>query len=345
MTAVLVTGAAGELGSRVVAALCESSHVSSIVAVDRVRVASGRQVRAVVLDIETQRDRLTEVAAQADVVVHLAWIDPPEHGADPNRTILDSVLHATAAGGVGHFVLVSSATVYGAWANAVVPVPEVTALRPNPTFTYATVKAEHERVVGLWRKEEGVGVTVLRPTAAVAEQTMSWLGNAVMDAAAIRADVADPPTQFLHVDDLAAAVVTAVEQRLDGPYNVAPDGWLSGRELRALLGPRPRLRLPVPVAERVQAWLSRRQRRPLPVGLLPYTMYPWVIANDRLRKAGWVPTTSNAEAFVEADQAPPWVALNAKQRQYASLGIVGGVIACVIGLLVFAVRRRARAGH
>ncbi|MDG2261581.1 MAG: NAD-dependent epimerase/dehydratase family protein [Actinomycetota bacterium] len=345
MTTVLVTGAAGELGSRVVAALCASPDVSRVVAVDRVRVASGRQVSAVVLDVETQREQLTASAAEAEVVVHLAWTDPPEHGADPNRAVLDSVLHATAAAGVEHFVLVSSATVYGAWANAVVPVPEVTALRPNPTFTYATVKAEHERVVGLWRKDEGVGVTVLRPTAAVAEQTMSWLGNAIMNAAAIRADVADPPTQFLHVDDLASAVVTAVEQRLDGPYNVAPDGWLSGRELRALLGPRPRLRLPVPVAERVQAWLSRRQRRPPPVGLLPYTMYPWVVANDRLRKAGWVPTTSNAEAFVEADQAPPWVALNAKQRQYASLGIVGAVVFGVVGLVGFAIRRRSRAAH
>jgi len=285
-------------------------------------------------------DALAELTKRASVVVHLAWIDPPDVGPDPNRAMLMTVLGATALGGADHFVLVSSATVYGAWANAAIPIPEVTALRPNPEFTYATVKAEHERLVGDWRRETGVGVTVLRPTAAVARRHMSWLGNAIMNAAAIRADVDDPPTQFLHVGDLAAAVVTAVEQRLDGPYNVAPNGWITGEELRALLGPRPRLRLPVPVAARVQAWLSRSKRRPLPVGLLPYTMYPWVVANDRLRSVGWLPSSSNEEALVEADQAPPWVALNARQRQYLSLGAATALIVGLATGIAMLVRRR-----
>ena len=39
----------------------------------------------------------------------------------------------------------------------------------------------------------------------------------------------DPPAQFLHLDDLASAVVLAVDQRLDGVFNVAPDGWVAGR--------------------------------------------------------------------------------------------------------------------
>jgi len=304
-------------------------------------VPSGPVVTSRVIDLDTcTTETLAEHTKRASVVVHLAWIDPPDIGPDPNRAILDVVLEATARGDADHFVLVSSATVYGAWANAAVPIPEVTALRPNPEFTYATVKAEHERLVGEWRRATGVGVTVLRPTAAVARRHMSWLGNAMMNAAAIRADVDDPPTQFLHVDDLAAAVVTAVEQRPDGPYNVAPDGWITGEELRALLGPRPRLRLPVSVAARVQAWLSRRKRKPLPVGLLPYTMYPWVVANDRLRSLGWSPSSSNEEALVEADQAPPWVALNARQRQYLSLGAAAGLVLGVFTVVAVFVRRR-----
>ena len=54
----------------------------------------------------------------------------------------------------------------------------------------------------------------------------------------------DPPAQFLHLDDLAAAVVLAAEQRLDGVYNVAPDGWVAGERVRALAGAVPRLKLP-----------------------------------------------------------------------------------------------------
>lgn len=319
-----------------------ASHdgVERIVAVDRDEIDAPAGVEAHRLDLALDVVRLTELAATVDVVVHLAWIDPPDVGPDPNRPLLEAVLAAAQAGSVEHFVLVSSATVYGAWPNAALPIPEVTALRPNPTFTYATVKAEHERVVGEWRRATGVGVSVLRPAAAVGERSMSWLGNAIMKAAAIRAGVDDPPTQFVHVDDVASATVIAALERLDGPYNVAPDGWLPGSELRALLGPRPRLRLPASVAERLQAVLARRRRRPLPVGLLPYTMHPWVVANDRLRRVGWVPSTSNAEAFVEADQAPPWVALNAKQRQYASLGAVGVLLVVLIGVVALVVRRR-----
>ena len=39
----------------------------------------------------------------------------------------------------------------------------------------------------------------------------------------------DPPAQFLHLDDLASAVVLAAEQRVStAVYNVAPDGWVAG---------------------------------------------------------------------------------------------------------------------
>ena len=304
---------------------------------------SGPIVSSHVIDLEVDGpDALRELMSGADVVVHLAWIDPPDAGPDPNREILNTVLNATAIGDVEHFVHVSSATVYGAWPNAVVPIPEITALRPNPEFTYATVKAEHERLIGEWRRAVGLGVTMLRPAAAVAENHMSWLGSAIMSAAAIRADVDDPPTQFLHVDDLAWAVVTAIEQRLDGPYNVAPDGWMAGDQLRALLGPRPRIRLPVPVAARVQAWLSRRRNASVPAGLLPYTMYPWVVANDRLRSVNWSATSTNEEAFVEADQAPSWVALNARQRQHASLGVAGFLALGALTVVVMLIRRRSR---
>ena len=36
----------------------------------------------------------------------------------------------------------------------------------------------------------------------------------------------------------------AVDRRLDGVFNVAPDGWVAGERVRALTGARPRIRLP-----------------------------------------------------------------------------------------------------
>ncbi|MCB0991945.1 MAG: NAD-dependent epimerase/dehydratase family protein, partial [Acidimicrobiales bacterium] len=294
------------------------------------------------LDLRANPQRFASLAAGADVIVHLAWIDPgDENRIDPNRTILSMVLDAAEAGGVSHLVVMSSATVYGAWPNSPIPMSEIEPLRPNPGFFYAEVKAEHERMIVQWRRRTGIGVSVLRPAPAVADGHVSWLGDAVMNAAAMRAGLDDPPSQFLHLNDLARAVAVAACEKLDGPYNVAPDGWLTGAELRDLFGPRPRVRLPVAVAERVEAALARSPRFPRPAGLLPYTMHSWVVANDRLRRAGWKPESENDEAFVEADQAPPWVALNARQRQYLSLGaLVALIVAAAAAVAAMVVRRR-----
>ncbi|MCP3936249.1 MAG: NAD-dependent epimerase/dehydratase family protein [Actinomycetia bacterium] len=351
----LVTGAAGELGALVISALRRADPDCRIVATDVDPLGArgpvglhDEAVDFVSLDVARDVELLTEMASSSDVIVHLAWSDSSSDaeiraGEDLNREMCLNVLRAAELGGVAHLVMVSSATVYGAWPNSPVPISEIEPLRPNPGFRYAETKAEHERLIVEWRRRTGIGVSILRPAPAVADRHVSWLGDAVMNAAAMKAGLEDPPTQFLHQNDLASAIALAAVRRLDGPYNVAPDGWLTGEELRALFGPRPRVRLPTAMAERVEAWLVRSRRSPRPAGLLPYTMNSWVVANDRLRRAGWKPESENDEAFIEADQAPPWVALNAKQRQYLSLGALAAVLTCaVIAVTVVVFRRHGR---
>lgn len=340
---VAVTGAGGQLGQLVLRGLVNADDVGRIIAVDRsLFPVPSPAIEARRVDLEHDVEATAAMAAAADVVIHLAWLHPGDDGPDPNADVLRQVLRACATGGVEHLVVISSATVYGAWPNAPIPISEVEVLRPNPGFRYAEVKAEHERQVVAWRRSQPTSVSVMRPAPAVADGQMSWLGQSLMDAVALRAGVDDPPVQFLHVDDLASAVVLAAARRLDGPYNVAPDGWLSGAEVRALLGPRPRVRLPVSAAERVEAWLASTDTSPRPAGLLPYTMHPWVVANDRLVSVGWRPRSQNDEAFVEADQAPPWVALNARQRQHLSLGAMIVLIVSIVAICVGLVVRRRR---
>ncbi len=338
---VAVTGAGGQLGQLVVRRLTTQGQFRRVIAVDRELVPlpfGGVEVRR--FDLVADVEATASMATDADVIVHLAWVTPTDYNDGANRAMLANVLRAVEVGDADHLVTVSSATVYGAWPNAPLPISEIEPLRPNPGFRYAEVKAEQERMIVHWRRRTGRGVTVLRPAAAVADGQMSWLGEALMNAVALRAGTEDPPVQFLHLDDLAAAVVVSAIERLDGPYNVAPDQWLTGADMRALLGPRPRVRLPVAIAERVEARLARVPRSPRPAGLLPHTMHSFVVANDRMRSTGWRPESQNDEAFVEADQAPPWVALNARQRQYASLGAFGLLIAGTVALFVRLITRR-----
>ena len=69
-------------------------------------------------------------------------------------------------------------------------------------------------------------------------------------------------------------------------------------------------------------------------------MHPWVIANDRLKADGWVPASSNEEAYVGAHRAGPWATLSPRRRQELTLGAAGAVLLAGVALAATAVLRR-----
>lgn len=269
-----------------------------------------------------------------DVVVLLASATPDPLPA--TRAVLD------AAGDARALVVVTSALVYGAWPTNPVPLTEEAPLRPNPGFEPAVALGEVERLVARWRDDHpGASVAVLRPAPPVAEDDPGWLAPMLAAARGVPVGDEDPPGQYVHLDDLAAAIELAVESRLDGVFNVAPEGWVAGEELRALQGG-PRLRLPGRIAERVASWRWRAGISPTPPGLLPWTCQPWVVASDRLRALGWKPSQTNEEAFVAGHRPSPWATISPRRRQELALGatVVAGLgVAAGAAALV---RRRLR---
>ncbi|MFZ2441999.1 MAG: NAD-dependent epimerase/dehydratase family protein, partial [Ilumatobacteraceae bacterium] len=245
---------------------------------------------------------------------------------------------------VTHVVLVSSAMVYGAWANNPVPLTEDALLRPDVEFPFARQLGAAEQLVDEWRMAvPGRSVTVLRPAVAMASDGTSRLASALAAAMGQRAGEADPPAQFLHLDDLASAVMLAVEQRLDGVYNVAPDGWIPGERVRALAGAVPRVKLPDRMNQVINNLRWRFQRGPIPPGLRSYTRWPWLVANDRLRAVGWQPSVTNEQAYVEGTEAKWWTMVSPKRRQEIALGGLGAVLVLIAVVVVRGVRRaRAR---
>ncbi len=269
-----------------------------------------------------------------DTVVHLASSSTEPLAA--TRRVLDAVADA----GVDRLVLVTSALVYGALPSKPVPLTDEAPLRPNPGFEPAVALGEVERLASDWKDAHpSAALVVLRPAPVVADES-GWL--APMLAAARAVPVADdvPPAQFLHLDDLVDAVTVAVTSGIEGTCNVAPEGWLAGAEVGALDG-RPSVRLPGRIAERIARWRWRAGMSPTPPGLLPWTVHPWVVASDRLRAAGWVPSHSNAEAFVAGHPPAPWATVSPKRRQEISLAVsVAGIAAAAGG--AFAAARRLR---
>jgi nucleoside-diphosphate-sugar epimerase len=244
-------------------------------------------------------------------------------------------------------VVVSSAMVYGAWENNPVPLTEEAVLRPDTEFRYATQLAAVEQMADDWRRAvPGRTVAVLRPVVPMAANGTSGLARALAAGMGQRFAVDDPPAQFLHLDDLADAVVLAAEDRLDGVFNVAPDGSIPAAQVRALAGARPRVQLPDRMSEVVTSLRWRFQRGPIPPGLRSYTHSPWLVANDRLKAAGWRPTVTNEQAYVEGTEAKWWTMITPKRRQELALGaMVLAGLAAIAGagwVTRWARRRRAR---
>jgi nucleoside-diphosphate-sugar epimerase len=243
-----------------------------------------------------------------------------------------------------HVVLVSSALVYGAYANNPVPLTEDAALRPDVEFAFARQLGAVEQLVDEWRLAAADRtVTVLRPALAMAADGTGPMAMALAAGMGQRAGEDDPPAQFLHLDDLTSAVVLAVRRRLDGVYNVAPDGWVPGERVRALSGEVPRVKLPERLAEIVSRLRWRFQRGPIPPGMRSYTRWPWLVANDRLKAEGWRPTVTNEQAYVEGTEAKWWTMVTPKRRQELTLGASAVlVVGTVGGIIAFIVRARRR---
>jgi nucleoside-diphosphate-sugar epimerase len=285
----------------------------------------------------------------ADTLVHLGREDGAEldgtgaAGVDVEGT--QHLLDAAGTVGIDQVVVLSSATVYGAWPNNPVPLTEDAPLRPNPSLAFATHKAEVERLTAEWHEDHpSARVAVLRPTVAVAEERTAWLASSLWNGGGVRAGDGEPPAQFVHLDDLAAAVDLARRKRLDGPFNVAPDGWIKAADLRSLAGRGPTVRLPERLVTRLAAWRWKFGLTPTPPGVVAYTAHPWVVANDRLRAEGWKPENTNEEAYVTSNVPTGWSALSGRRRQEVALGVVGGGVTAVV-LTVVLLIRRARASR
>lgn len=355
----MVTGVAGSLGSRVASRLLAHPGVGRVVGIDVVPFDGGDPGLDVrVMDLSARPgsgDRELEQAMDgADAVIHCAWKVSDRRGARPaaaqatasaNQRALDRVLAAADKAGVESFVHLSSATVYGAWADNKIPLTEDERLRPNPEFLFAVSKAESERTVAEWSDQHpGVAVTVLRPAVTVGIGDRP-LYQALGVTRSPRSGDGGRPVQYLHIDDLASAVMLAWERRLSGVFNVAPDAGIPEEQARALAGGVARVALPERLAVAASGLGWRLWRKGVPAEARAYAAHPWVVSSDRLKAAGWEPGYTSEEALVATDERVHWDDLPPGRRQNYNLLIALGVLVgggAGVGAVVEMIRRRRR---
>jgi UDP-glucose 4-epimerase len=314
-SSIAITGASGLLGQRLLP-LLDAEGVERIVGLD-VRDPARRTRHFQFHRVDIAGTDLRPLLEGVDTIVHLAAIV----GTVPDDALMTrvnvegfrNVLEAASAVGARKVVRASSATVYGAWPNNPVPISEDAPLRPNPGFTPAAHDAECERMLGEWASQRATRVaTRLRIAPVVGAGAQTLFANAAVGHPPVVVRGAMPPVQVVHVDDAAAALAVATRGEVAGTYNVAADGWLSHEDALSLVARRPLPGLPYDLAQRFLAALWATGLGDAPPSVLPYLVHPWVVANDRMKLAGWEPRHSNEEAILLASpvesNALPWAA-------------------------------------
>lgn len=305
---VLVTGAAGFIGSGLVRALAARPEVQAVVALDVRPVPEEDRVEGVVYrtgDVRRLDDLTAAMEAHAvDAVAHLASIVTPgpassrelEYAVDVGGT--RSVLDACRACGVRHLTVTSSGAAYGYWPDNPVPLDEDDALRGNDAFPYARHKRLVEEMLAEVRRDHpALKQLVFRPGTVLGRGVRNQI-TALFDKPFVLG-VAGAPTPFVLIwdEDVVACMVKGIVEEAEGVYNLAGDGTLTMRELARRLG-RPYLPLP--------AWLLKGALGVLhPLGLARYApeqvdflRYRPVLSNRRLKEAfGYTPARTTTEVF------------------------------------------------
>ena len=256
------------------------------------------------------RQSVDALVKGADVVVHLAFIivgDPGE-ARTINLEGSRNVFEAAVAAGAKRLVYTSSVAAYGFHEDNPQPLSEEVPTRGTESFYYSAQKAELERVLDEILAGSGLDAYVFRPciVAGAGATTLIEtlvrtlpiygqlrLARRVLDQIPFLGPILPDPGvdfQLVHTDDVAAALLAAVEGRGEpGRYNLAGQGAMSVGRMARELG---WLSVPVPgvAVATLDELLGRLPAMPAEAAWLTAFRVPTLMDTRKAREElGWDP--------------------------------------------------------
>ncbi|MGH3874411.1 MAG: NAD-dependent epimerase/dehydratase family protein [Pseudonocardiaceae bacterium] len=311
---VAVTGATGNLGTSVLAALRDEPAVDKIVGIARRRPSQVvGKVQWVSADVAT--DDLAAAFAGADVVIHLAWLIQPSR--DPQKTwsanVLGSsrVFQAAADAGVPAIVYSSSVGAYSAGPKNQ-PVDESWPTDGVATSTYSREKAYVERILDAFElRNPDIRVVRLRPGFVLKRSAASGIRRLFLGpflpAPLLRPHFIPlvprlPQLRFqaVHSLDVGHAFrLAALRADAQGAFNIAAQPPIGPDELAALFGART---VPVPAGllRKLAAFAWWARLVPTEPGMVDLLLTVPLMDTSRARhELGWRPVHSAEDALLE----------------------------------------------
>ncbi|MEE9285256.1 MAG: NAD-dependent epimerase/dehydratase family protein [Dehalococcoidia bacterium] len=290
MRRIAITGISGYIGSQLLERLAGHPDVETIVGIDaRPPRQQPAKLRFFLRDVAQPMQALF-TQERVDAAFHLAFVLRPNRDEkDTHRVNIEGTRHfldAALAGGVEHVLYLGSTAAYGAHADNPIPLVEEAMLRPNRRFQYSRDKAATDQTFREFAvSHPKVAVTLLRGSVVLGPGGAGAIGAKVFQPVMVRAAGHDPLVQYLHEEDLVDLLITALEQRPAGVYNVAGDGVVRYTEV-GRMARRPMVAIPKPLLAAVMdaTWALRLQSQSTSAGL-DFIAHPWVAANEKFKQA------------------------------------------------------------
>ena len=303
MRKVLITGISGGQGRRVALNLLTGRQRYRVCGVDRVDwPGRPRQVKMIVLDMRKKKFEDVIRHERPGAIVHLASIrhfasNPAiRHEVNVNGT--KRLIEFAVTHDVKHVVICSSSYVYGALPENPYYMNENFPLSVSRTYPEVRDLAEMDMMASslLWQHPE-VSISVLRPVNVLGYHVHSAIGRYLRHERVPTVLGFNPMLQFIHEDDLAEAIVLAIEQNTRGIFNLAGPGAVPlDVAIRQIGG------TPIPLPEMILRPVIGRMFRwgfyPFPPGAMDFAKYPCTLDGSRFQSAtGFEPRYSLNETF------------------------------------------------
>jgi UDP-glucose 4-epimerase len=276
---ILITGAAGALAQQVIEQLRDTCD---LVAVDfREQVYLGDDIPSYCIDFNKRVFEDLFRRYQFDGVIHMGRIMSSQltrmRRYNANVLGTQKLLDLSHKYGIKRVVVLSTFHVYGAVAYNPALIDEAAPLKSAGLSAdlIDSVELENLANIYLWRYPE-LNITILRPCNIVGPGVRNTISTLLASERAPVLAGFSPMMQFIHIDDMADAIVLAYKKPTRGVYNVAPQDWVAYQHALKLCGCK-RIQVPSIPPMVPKLILGTLKLKSFPSYLMAFFKYPVVI--------------------------------------------------------------------
>ena len=276
---ILITGAAGALAQQVIEQLRDTCD---LVAVDfREQVYLGDDIPSYCIDFNKRVFEDLFRRYEFDGVIHMGRIMSSQltrmRRYNANVLGTQKLLDLSHKYGIKRVVVLSTFHVYGAVAYNPALIDEAAPLKSAGLSAdlIDSVELENLANIYLWRYPE-LNITILRPCNIVGPGVRNTISTLLASERAPVLAGFSPMMQFIHIDDMADAIVLAYKKPTRGVYNVAPQDWVAYQHALKLCGCK-RIQVPSIPPMVPKMILGTLKLKSFPSYLMAFFKYPVVI--------------------------------------------------------------------